>query len=240
MRTFHSLAFVMLLLATACRVDRTHTDVQRAMPAAESIEVPDVAAQTGPAIAVETIVLDASPQSALEFLPTGASWAEAAPDFGTDELLRRVALQTDTDVVSHPKILTRDGARANITTSDEFEYVKDYTVDTRAVPQKVVGHMTEGLWLSVTPKLSDDQHSANLKLDITSKSVRRPIPERVVHVGGLSANVRIQAPELDTQQVSLDLNLALGRAIFVRIGDHTDAERGARVRLAFVRIDTPH
>jgi hypothetical protein len=239
MRAPTPLCLAVVLLAASCTSSRSHPDVQRAEGTDERAELSEDAA-SGPALAVEVLFIEASAAAAAEFLPAGAAWALAPSDLGPNELRLRAAARADIEISSRPRIVVRAGSRAEMDQTNDVEYVKDYTVDTRAVPQKVLDHVTEGLWIHVMPTLDRDQRTAKVELDITSKSVRQPIAEQVVHVGGLGANVRIQKPELDVAEASVQVDVALGRSFFVRIQDRGDSGRREPVRFALVRVDLPH
>lgn len=234
-------SIVLLLLASSCAAGRVKSDA----PSSTPDETSTVVDTTPEVVEIEVTLVDATPATAAEFVPTNSD-AVIAMSSEAEQRLRDLARAgTDVVITSRPRILVREGATAELANSTKVEYVKDYSVDVHMRPEPILGFVEEGTWIKVRPELAHDgsrDSLVSLELDVRETTVQRPIAEKIVHVSDLASDVRVQLPALDTSRRTQTLRVSRNGTVVFRLAelgaasDVADSSSKRRTRLVLVHI----
>jgi len=201
------LAVVLALFAAACRTS--------------SVEEP--------VFEVRALVIEGPP--ALAEGLRGGSDVQVVPS------TRAAALQLapGAEVASRPRILTREGARAEIANAQKVLYAKDVRVDPQGVLVPIGGELEVGLWIAVTPRRADGGR-IELECEVRTSDVLRPIRTVTVRPEGAHRDATIDLPEVDVHRWAGRVELAPSQSVTI-VFDASLRGDERRVRVVVIACD---
>jgi hypothetical protein len=145
---------------------------------------------------------------------------------------------TDVEVVSRPKFVVRDGGSAELSTTDETRYVKDYTLDSAGSPQPVYETLKTGTWVDLAARLHSADRAVDLTYKLTRKTLEQPIPERTLTLPGTAQSVTVQLPVATGRTVNGHRELKSGETLALDMsaipgGDASAGHTVALISVAF-------
>lgn len=143
-----------------------------------------------PAFEVRAIVIDAPAELAQSLR------GESDVQVGPTNHIAALQLEPTAHVTSRPRIVTREGQRAEIANESKVPYVKDVELDAQGVPRPVQGELEEGLRIAVTPRRADGGR-IELECEVKTSDVLRPIRTSTLRPTGADHDVTIDLPEVD-------------------------------------------
>lgn len=124
-------------------------------------------------------------------------------DTQVNMVLRAVEKSKRSQVVTEPKLMIYNTARANLTIANQVSYVGDFDVQiaqAAAIADPIVRVAQDGVFLDVRPTVSADRRFIFLVVRPTVARLQRPIPTFQTSLG-TGSPVTLQLPELEMQKV---------------------------------------
>ena len=124
-------------------------------------------------------------------------------DLQLEMLLRAVSKAERVEVVTAPRLLVFNGARASLQVLNQFAYVQDYNVEiatASSIADPVIQVIQDGVVLDVRPVVSADRRFVTLDLRPTVAVLTQPI-ESFITTLNVATTVEIQLPELEIQRL---------------------------------------
>jgi len=124
-------------------------------------------------------------------------------------VLRAVSKSERVQLVTAPRILVHNTARANLSILNQVAYLQDFDVEiaqAASIADPVVAVIQDGVILDVRPVVSADRRFITLELRPTVAVLKRPIEERVTTLGSQNS-VTIMLPEVEIQRVRTSVPL---------------------------------
>jgi type II secretory pathway component GspD/PulD (secretin) len=138
-------------------------------------------------------------------------------DLELELILRAVSKSERIELVTAPKLLVHNTARANLTVLNQIAYIYDYDVEiaqAASIADPQVEVIEDGVILDVRPVVSADRRYITLEMRPTVAELVRPIPEFTTSLGGGTA-VTIQLPELEISRVRTSVPMPDGATVLL-------------------------
>ena len=130
-------------------------------------------------------------------------------DLQLELILRAVSKSERVELVTAPRILVHNTARANLSILNQVAYLQDFNVEiaqAASIADPIVAVIQDGVILDVRPVVSADRRFITLELRPTVAVLKRPIEERVTTLGSQNS-VTIMLPEVEIQRVRTSVPL---------------------------------
>lgn len=130
-------------------------------------------------------------------------------DLELQMMLRAVQKSERLQLVTAPRILVHNTARANLSILNQVAYLQDFDVEiaqAASIADPIVAVIQDGVILDVRPVVSADRRFVVLELRPTVAVLKRPIEERVTTLGSQNS-VTIMLPEVEIQRVRTSVPL---------------------------------
>jgi len=127
-------------------------------------------------------------------------------------ILRAVQKQERVQQLSAPRLLVHNTARANLSVTKQFTYIRDFNVEiaqAAAVADPVVDVIRDGIVLDVRPVVSADMRYILMEMRPTLATLTLPIPTFTTTLG-VGQQISIQLPELQLQKVRTTITVPDG------------------------------
>lgn len=124
-------------------------------------------------------------------------------------VLRAVSKSQRVEVVTAPRILVHNTARANLSILNQVAYVQDFDVEiaqAASIADPIIDVIQDGVILDVRPVVSADRRFITMELRPTVATLTRPIQQRVTTLGSQNS-VTIMLPEVEIQRVRTSVPL---------------------------------
>lgn len=124
-------------------------------------------------------------------------------DLQLEMLLRAVSKAERVEVVTAPRLIVFNGARASLQVLNQFAYVQDYNVEiatASSIADPVIQVIQDGVVLDVRPVVSADRRFVTLDLRPTVAVLTQPIQSFITTLN-VATTVEIQLPELEIQRL---------------------------------------
>ncbi|MEZ5979266.1 MAG: hypothetical protein R3F34_13730 [Planctomycetota bacterium] len=138
-------------------------------------------------------------------------------DMQLEMLLRAVSKEQRVEVVTAPRLLVFNSARANLQVLNQFAYVQDYNVEiatAASIADPVIQVIQDGVILDVRPVVSADRRFVTLDLRPTVAVLTQPILNFVTTLN-VATTVTIQLPELEIQRLRTVVSVPDGGTILL-------------------------
>jgi len=138
-------------------------------------------------------------------------------DLQMELILRAVSKSERVELVTAPRILVHNTARANISVLNQVAYVQDFDVEIAqgsSIADPIVAVIQDGVILDVRPVVSADRRFIKLELRPTVAKLRRPMEERVTTLGSQNS-VTIMLPEVEIQRVRTSIPIPDGGTVLL-------------------------
>jgi tetratricopeptide (TPR) repeat protein len=138
-------------------------------------------------------------------------------DLQLEMVLRAVSKSERLELVTAPKVLVFNTARANIAVMNQVAYVQDFDVEiaqAASIADPIVNVVQDGVVLDVRPVVSADRRFIMMELRPTVAVLKRPI-EQIATTLGSQNTVTIQLPELDIQRVRTTVPMPDGGTVML-------------------------
>lgn len=138
-------------------------------------------------------------------------------DLQLEMILRAVSKSSRTEVVTAPRVLVFNTARANIAVMNQVAYVQDFNVEiaqAASIADPIINVVQDGVILDVRPVVSADRRFILMELRPTVATLKRPIKEIATTLGSQNS-VTIQLPELDIQRVRTTVPMPDGGTVML-------------------------
>jgi type II secretory pathway component GspD/PulD (secretin) len=138
-------------------------------------------------------------------------------DLELELILRAVSKSQRVELVTAPRILVHNTARANLSVLNQVAYVQDFDVEiaqAASIADPIVAVIQDGVILDVRPVVSADRRFITLELRPTIAVLKRPIQERVTTLGSQNS-VTIQLPEVEIQRVRTSIPIPDGGTVML-------------------------
>ena len=132
-------------------------------------------------------------------------------------VLRAVSKSERVELVTAPRILVHNTARANLSVLNQIAYVQDFDVEIAqgsSIADPVVNVIQDGVILDVRPVVSADRRFITLELRPTVAQLKRPMEERVTTLGSQNS-VTIMLPEVEIQRVRTSIPIPDGGTVML-------------------------
>jgi type II secretory pathway component GspD/PulD (secretin) len=132
-------------------------------------------------------------------------------------ILRAVSKSERRELVTTPKLLVFNNARANISVMNQVAYVRDFDVEiaqAASIADPIVDVVMDGVVLDVRPVVSADRRFIVMELRPTVATLKRPIREVATTLASQNP-VTIQLPELDIQRVRTTVPMPDGGTVML-------------------------
>lgn len=132
-------------------------------------------------------------------------------------ILRAVSKSERIELVTAPRIVVHNNARANLAVLNQVAYVKDFDVEiaqAASIADPIVDVIQDGVILDVRPVVSADRRFITMELRPTVANLTRPIAERVTTLGSQNS-VTIQLPEVEIQRVRTSIPIPDGGTVML-------------------------
>jgi hypothetical protein len=153
-------------------------------------------------------------------------------DMQLEMLLRAVSKAERVEIVTAPRLLVYNSARANLQVLNQFAYVQDYNVEiatASAIADPIIQVIQDGVILDVRPVVSADRRFIMLDLRPTVATLTQPILPFVTTLN-VATTVTIQLPELEIQRLRTIVSVPDGGTILLGgLRLHTDRRDEAGV-----------
>ena len=152
-------------------------------------------------------------------------------DLQMEMVLRAVSKSERIELVTAPKVLVFNTARANIAVMNQVAYVQDFDVEiaqAASIADPIVNVVQDGVVLDVRPVVSADRRFIMMELRPTVANLKRPI-EQIATTLGSQNTVTIQLPELDIQRVRTTVPMPDGGTVMLgglKISEKQDLRSG--------------
>ena len=155
-------------------------------------------------------------------------------DLQMEMILRAVAKSERVEIVTAPRLLVFNTARANITVLNQLAYVQDFDVEIAqgaSIADPIVNVVEDGVVLDMRPVVSADRRFVTLELRPTVATLQRPIAEITTTLGAASS-VTIQLPELEIARVRTTVPMPDGGTVMLgglKISERQDLRSGVPI-----------
>lgn len=132
-------------------------------------------------------------------------------------VLRAVSKSERVELVTAPRILVHNTARANLSVLNQVAYVQDFDVEIAqgsSIADPIVNVIQDGVILDVRPVVSADRRFITLELRPTVAQLKRPMEERVTTLGSQNS-VTIMLPEVEIQRVRTSIPIPDGGTVML-------------------------
>ena len=152
-------------------------------------------------------------------------------DLQLEMILRAVSKSSRTELVTAPRVLVFNTARANIAVMNQVAYVQDFNVEiaqAASIADPIINVVQDGVILDVRPVVSADRRFILMELRPTVATLRRPIREVATTLGSQNS-VTIQLPELDIQRVRTTVPMPDGGTVMLgglKVSDKRNMQSG--------------
>jgi Flp pilus assembly secretin CpaC/tetratricopeptide (TPR) repeat protein len=138
-------------------------------------------------------------------------------DLQLQMILRAVSKSERRELVTMPKVLVFNTARANISVLNQVAYVQDFDVEiaqAASIADPIIDVIQDGVVLDVRPVVSADRRFIVMELRPTVATLRRPIREVATTLSSQNP-VTIQLPEVDFQRVRTTVPMPDGGTVML-------------------------
>ncbi|MCC6406035.1 MAG: hypothetical protein IT453_02635 [Planctomycetes bacterium] len=155
-------------------------------------------------------------------------------DLQAELILRAVSKSERVELVTSPRLLVFNTARANLAVLNQVAYVKDFDVEiaqAASIADPIVDVIQDGVVLDVRPVVSADRRFIMMELRPTVAVLRRPIQEVATSLGSQNA-VSIQLPEVDIQKVRTTVPMPDGGTVMLgglKVSEKKDLNSGVPI-----------
>ena len=155
-------------------------------------------------------------------------------DMQFEMILRAVNKSERAELVTAPRVLVFNTARANIAVMNQVAYVKDFDVEiaqAASIADPIIDVIQDGVVLDVRPVVSADRKFILMELRPTVATLRRPIQEIATTLGSQNS-VTIQLPELDLQRVRTTVPMPDGGTVMLgglKVSDKQEQRSGVPI-----------
>jgi type II secretory pathway component GspD/PulD (secretin) len=152
-------------------------------------------------------------------------------DLEMELILRAVSKSERIQLVTAPRVLVFNTARANLTVLNQVAYVRDYDVEIAqgaSIADPLIDVVQDGVILDVKPVVSADRRFITLEVRPTVAELKRPIAELATGLGSATA-VTLQLPELEISRVRTTLPIPDGGTVLLggfKLHESTDQRSG--------------
>ena len=152
-------------------------------------------------------------------------------DLQLEMILRAVSKSERVEIVTAPRLLVFNTARANLTVLNQLAYVQDFDVEIAqgaSIADPIVNVVEDGVILDVRPVVSADRRFITLEMRPTVAVLRRPIAEVTTTLGAASS-VTIQLPELEISRVRTSVPMPDGSTVMLggmKLSERQDLRSG--------------
>lgn len=152
-------------------------------------------------------------------------------DLELELVLRAVSKSERLELVTAPRILVFNTARANITVLNQIAYVQDFDVEIAqgaSIADPIIDVIQDGVILDVRPVVSADRRFILMELRPTVAELQRPILEQPTSLGN-QTTVTLQLPEVDIQRVRTTIPMPDGGTVMLgglKISEKKDQRSG--------------
>jgi len=152
-------------------------------------------------------------------------------DLQLELVLRAVSKSERLELVTAPRILVFNTARANITVLNQVAYVQDFDVEIAqgaSIADPIIDVIQDGVILDVRPVVSADRRFILMELRPTVAELQRPILEQPTSLGN-QTTVTLQLPEVDIQRVRTTIPMPDGGTVMLgglKISEKKDQRSG--------------
>ncbi len=159
-----------------------------------------------------------------------ASWTYLN-DTQLSMVLRAVSKSERVELVTAPRLLVFNTARANIAVLNQVAYVKDFDVEiaqAASIADPIIDVVQDGVVLDVRPVVSADRRSVLMELRPTVATLKRPIRQQTTTLGSQNS-VAIELPEVDIQRVRTTVPLPDGGTVLLgglKVSEKQDLRSG--------------
>ncbi len=132
-------------------------------------------------------------------------------------ILRAVSKSERVELVTAPRILVHNTARANLSILNQVAYVQDFDVEiaqAASIADPIVAVIQDGVILDVRPVVSADRRFITLELRPTVATLTRPIREVVTTLGSQNS-VTIMLPEVEIQRIRTSIPIPDGGTVML-------------------------
>ncbi len=149
----------------------------------------------------------------------------------TELILRAVSKSERIELVTSPRLLVFNTARAHLAVLNQVAYVKDFDVEiaqAASIADPIVDVIQDGVVLDVRPVVSADRRFIMMEMRPTVAQLKRPIKEVATSLGSQNA-VSIQLPEVDIQRVRTTVPMPDGGTVMLgglKVSEKQDLESG--------------
>jgi type II secretory pathway component GspD/PulD (secretin) len=155
-------------------------------------------------------------------------------DLQMQMVLRAVSKSERLELVTAPKVLVFNTARANIAVMNQVAYVQDFDVEiaqAASIADPIVNVVQDGVVLDVRPVVSADRRFIMMELRPTVAVLKRPIQQIATTLGSQNT-VTIQLPELDIQRVRTTVPMPDGGTVMLgglKVSEKQDLRSGVPI-----------
>jgi len=138
-------------------------------------------------------------------------------DLQLELILRAVSKSERVELVTAPRILVHNTARANLAVLNQVAYVQDFDVEIAqgaSIADPIIAVIQDGVVLDVRPVVSADRRFITLELRPTIAELQRPIREKITTLGSQNS-VTIQLPEVEIQRVRTSIPIPDGGTVLL-------------------------
>jgi Flp pilus assembly secretin CpaC/tetratricopeptide (TPR) repeat protein len=152
-------------------------------------------------------------------------------DLELELILRAVSKSQRVQLVTTPKVLVFNTARASLSVLNQVAYVQDYDVQIAqgaSIADPIINVVQDGVVLDVRPVVWADRRFITLEVRPTVATLRRPIVQRSTALGSPNP-VTIQLPELEISRVRTTLPIPDGGTVLLggfKIHEEQDQRSG--------------
>ena len=152
-------------------------------------------------------------------------------DTQLEMILRAVEKSSRSEVVTQPKLMVYNTARANLTVSNQVSYVSDFDVEiaaSAAIADPIVRVARDGVFLDVRPVVTADRRFVFIEVRPTVATLKRPIPTFQTSLG-TGSPVTLMLPELEVQKIRTRVMVPDGGTILLggmKVVDQQTRESG--------------
>jgi type II secretory pathway component GspD/PulD (secretin) len=155
-------------------------------------------------------------------------------DLQAELILRAVSKSERVELVTSPRLLVFNTARANLAVLNQVAYVKDFNVEiaqAASIADPIVDVIQDGVVLDVRPVVSADRRFIMMELRPTVAVLQRPIEEVNTSLGSQNA-VSIQLPQVDIQKVRTTVPMPDGGTVMLgglKVSEKKDMTSGVPI-----------
>jgi len=159
-----------------------------------------------------------------------ASWTYLN-DLQLGMVLRAVSKSERVELVTAPRLLVFNTARANIAVLNQVAYVKDFDVEiaqAASIADPIIDVVQDGVVLDVRPVVSADRRFVLMELRPTVATLKRPIRQQTTTLGSQNS-VAIELPEVDIQRVRTTVPMPDGGTVLLgglKVSEKQDLRSG--------------